>query len=446
MARVKVAVIGSGPSGFYAVSALLKHCDDPEIDIIERLPTPFGLIRAGVAPDHQTTKNVVRAYSKTASEPGVEYFGNVGVGRDISLAELRDLYDAVILAVGAPADRTLDIPGMDKHGVYGSAEFVGWYNGHPDFVDLDPDLNTERVIVIGNGNVAIDVARVLVKSADEMSESDLPGPVADVIHRSPIKDVVVVGRRGPGDAKFTNVELREMCDLDHAVSLVRHEHLPDELPEDLEGRDRRVREKNLQTMEEFAEPGEARTEHAMKQVLFEFFAAPVEVLGAERVKGVRFERTEAQEDGAVVGTGQFFTIPCGVLVTAVGYRTRSFEGVPFDEKSGSIRNTDGVVEGNLYTVGWAKRGPSGVIGSSKRDGDEVAKTIAALHAERGSPDRPGHAGLKRLLDDRQVAYIDFDEWERLDAAEVARAKSTEAPREKFLSVEEMLAAIGRKQG
>ena len=444
MSRVKVAVIGSGPSGFYAVSALLKQCGDPAIDIIERLPTPFGLIRAGVAPDHQTTKNVVRAYSKTAAEGGVSYFGNVSVGKDVTLAELRDLYDAVILAVGAPADRKLEIPGIDKAGVYGSAEFVGWYNGHPDYVSLDPDLDTERVVVIGNGNVAIDVARVLVKNPEEMRASDLPGPVAEVIHRSPIKDVVVVGRRGPVDAKFTNVELREMRELEGAVSIVRHEHLPDGLPDDLDGRDRRVREKNLQTMEEFADAGDADVASADKRVLFEFYASPVEVLGGDHVEAVRFERTEVGEGGSVRGTGEYFTIPCGLVVTAVGYRTRSFEGVGFDAKSGAILNRDGLIDGNLYTVGWAKRGPSGVIGSSKRDGDEVAKMIADAAAADGPSGKPGQDGLRRLLEERKVAYVDFDDWRKLDAAEQARAETSEAPREKFLSVEEMLAAIGTK--
>lgn len=446
MSRVKVAVIGSGPSGFYAVSALLKQCGDPLIDIIERLPTPFGLIRAGVAPDHQTTKNVVRAYSKTALEAGVSYFGNVSVGTDVTLAELRDLYDAVVLAVGAPADRKLEIPGIGKAGVYGSAEFVGWYNGHPDYVALDPNLETERAVVIGNGNVAIDVARVLVKSPEEMAASDLPAPVADVIHRSPIKDVVVVGRRGPGEAKFTNVELREMRDLDSAVSSIRHEHLPDELPGTLEGRDRRVREKNLQTLEEFAEMGDAGVTAAEKRVHFEFFASPVEVLGADRVEGVRFERTELGEGGSLRGTGETFDIPCGLVVTAVGYRTRSFEGIDFDAKSGAIRNRDGRVDGNLYAVGWAKRGPSGVIGSSKRDGDDVARMIAEAYAGASPSERAGHEGLKRLLRERKVPYVDFNDWLKLDAAEVERAQSSEAPREKFLSVEEMLAAIGPKAG
>ena len=444
MSRVKVAVIGSGPSGFYAVSALLRQCEDSKIDIIERLPTPFGLIRAGVAPDHQTTKNVVRAYSKTAAEGGVSYFGNVSVGKDVSLAELRELYDAVILAVGAPADRKLGIPGIDKAGVYGSAEFVGWYNGHPDYVSLDPDLNTEKVVVIGNGNVAIDVARVLVKSPEEMKASDLPGPVADVIHHSPIKDVVVVGRRGPVDAKFTNVELREMRELEEAVSSVRHEHLPDDLPDDLEGRDRRVREKNLQTMEDFAEPGDDQVAAAEKHVHFEFYAAPVEVLGNERVEGVRFERTEIDEGGSVRGTGEFFVTPCGLVVTAVGYRTRSFEGVGFDAKSGAIRNQNGHIDGNLFTVGWAKRGPSGVIGSSKRDGDDVAAMILEACAGTGRSDKAGQTGLRRLLEERNVAFVDFDDWRKLDAAEQARAETPESPREKFLSIEEMLSAIEAK--
>lgn len=441
MSQLRVAVVGSGPSGFYAISALTKVCPGALIDIVERLPTPYGLIRAGVAPDHQTTKNVIRSYSKTAEQGGVAYFGNVEVGRDVTLQELKSLYDAVILAVGAPADKRLDVPGAELHGVYGSAEFVGWYNGHPDYHTLNPDLDTSSVVVIGNGNVAIDVARVLVKSPGEMMDSDLPAAVAQVIHASPIKDVFVAGRRGPAEAKFTNVELREMVDLEDAVSLIDHSILPDAVPDDIEGRDRRVREKNLRTMAEFGEEEDAETLKAEKQVHFAFFANPVSILGEGRVKGVRFENMELADNGKIVGTGEFFTIPCGLVVTAIGYRSRSLDGVPFDYGTGAFLNEDGLISDNLYTVGWAKRGPSGVIGSSKRDGDSVAEKIVAAFNDGSGEEKSGREGLLALLNQRDVAFVDYDGWRKIDAAEVERAADTDAPREKFLSVEEMLEVI-----
>ncbi|MGB0627025.1 MAG: FAD-dependent oxidoreductase, partial [Alphaproteobacteria bacterium] len=250
---INVAVIGAGPSGFYTVDALLKADKDIRVDIIERLPTPFGLIRGGVAPDHQTTKKVARVYEKTALTDGVGYFGNVEVGRDVTIAELQEMYDAIVLAVGAPRDRKLGIPGEDKTGVFGSADFVGWYNGHPDFTDLAPDLNTNTVVVIGQGNVAVDTARVLVKTAEEMTETDIADHAADAIAASPITDVYMVGRRGPIEAKFTNVELREMGQLEQCAPIVDAAQLPDEITGDFDDRDRRLRERNLATLREFTE-------------------------------------------------------------------------------------------------------------------------------------------------------------------------------------------------
>ena len=439
MSRLHVAVVGSGPSGFYAISALHKACPEAEIDVIERLPTPFGLIRAGVAPDHQSTKNVTAAYEKAAERSSAGFFGNVEIGRDILLDELRSLYDAVVLAVGAPVDRRIDIPGIDLPGVFGSAEFVGWYNGHPDYYDLMPDLDTASVVVIGNGNVAIDIARVLVKTPAEMASSDLPPAVADVIHASPIEDVHVVGRRGPVDAKFTNVELREMTELDEAVSLVDHELLPEDVPDSFEGRDRRVREKNLDTMAAFDDGTDA--EDAAKRVHFVFYASPVEIRGSERVESVVFEQTNVGDDGRVTGTGTLFEVPCGVVVTAIGYQSQKLESVPFDPRTGAFRNAEGHIDGNLYTVGWAKRGPSGVIGSSKRDGDRVAEMIVDTWGTPAGPPRPGRAGLVALLKERAISYVDYDGWRAIDTAEIGRAADSEAPREKFLSVEEMLAVL-----
>ena len=279
---LSVVIVGSGPAGFYAAEALLKSGEaDVRVDILDRLPTPFGLIRAGVAPDHQTTKKVAKSFERTALRDEVRYYGNVDVGRDVRLPELREIYDAVVLAVGAPFDRPLGIPGENKAGVYGSAAFVGWYNGHPDFRDLEPDLNTGAVAVVGVGNVAIDVARVLVKTSDEMAASDIPDYAARAIRSAPITDVYMFGRRGPVEAKFTNVELREMGKLENCVPVVDAAQLPEDVG-DIEGRDRRIKERNLASLREFVQRS---ADEKPKRVHFQFYAAPVEVLGGETGRG-----------------------------------------------------------------------------------------------------------------------------------------------------------------
>lgn len=432
---LSVAIVGSGPAGFYTVDALRKTLDDVAIDVIDRLPTPYGLIRAGVAPDHQTTKKVSRNFEKFAQDDRVRFFGNVEVGRDVSLDELRGIYDAVVLAVGAPMDRPLGIPGEDKKGVHGSAAFVGWYNAHPDFRDLDPDLDTEAVVVVGNGNVAIDVARVLVKTGEEMATSDLPDYAAEAIQNAPIKDVYMVGRRGPIEAKFTNVELREMGKLESCAPCVKAEQLPEEVAAnlDLDDRDRRLKERNLQTLREFLE---AKGEAKPKRVHFEFFAAPVEILGGERVEGVRFERTRI-ENGRAVGTGAFFEIPCGLVIAAIGYRSQILEGAPFDERRGLVPNDNGRVDEGLYVVGWVKRGPTGVIASNRPDGQAVAQLIAA---DFSAGAKPGRRAFEDLLRARGCRPVSFADWQKIDAAEVESAKAP-APRRKFDTIAALLAVL-----
>ncbi|HEY5598809.1 MAG TPA: FAD-dependent oxidoreductase [Kiloniellales bacterium] len=430
---LQVAIVGAGPSGFYAAAALLQADESCRLDIIEALPTPFGLIRAGVAPDHQSTKGVSRAFARTAQAERVGYFGNVLLGRDVSLDELRGLYDAVVLATGAPQDRPLGIPGGEAAGVYGAAAFVGWYNGHPDFCDLAPDLNTAAVAVIGNGNVAIDVARVLAKTPAEMASSDLADNAAAVIHKAPIEDIYLIGRRGPVEAKFTNKELSEMGDLADCVPLVDPAQLPAEVADDMSDRDRRLREKNLATLRDFSrrQPGEKR-----KRVHFLFYAAPVEVLHDARVHGLRLERTRV-EGGRAVGTGETFVIPCGVVVSAIGYRMPPLPGVPMDERTGVVAHRDGRIAEGLYAVGWAKRGPVGVIGTNKADGDLVARQITETIAAAG---RPGGPGLWALLAKRGVRLVSFADWQRIDAAEVAMAPPG-APRRKLIRIKDMLAVL-----
>ena len=429
---ISVAIVGSGPAGFYTADALLKQ-GDVAIDIIDRLPTPFGLIRAGVAPDHQTTKKIQRKFEQTAIEAPVRYFGNVEMGRDVTLGELRGMYDAVVLAVGASVDRKLGIPGEDKAGVHGSAAFVGWYNAHPDFRDLNPDLNVNAVAVIGVGNVAIDVARVLVKTPTEMATSDLPDYAARAIDGAPITDVYIVGRRGPVEAKFTNVELREMGKLEDCVPQVDPAVLPETVGDGWEDRDRRVRERNLVSLKEFAE---RRRDEMKKAVHFLFYASPVEILGGERVEGLRLERTRL-EGGRAMGTGETFNIDCGLVIPAVGYRSLPVDGAPWDDRASVVLSDDGRVAERLYCVGWIKRGPTGVIATNRPDGVAVAQHIAAATAGGG---RPGRNSLTALLKDRGVRVTTIENWQTINEVEAAAA-TPPAPRKKLATIDEMLAVL-----
>ena len=433
---ISIAIIGAGPAGFYTAEALLDLIPDAHIDIIERLPTPFGLIRAGVAPDHQTTKKVARRFQQTALRELIQYYGNVEVGRDVTIDELRDMYDAVILAVGAPADRSLGIPGEDKTGVHGSTAFVGWYNGHPDYRGLKPGLDTETAVVVGNGNVALDIARVLVKSRPEMAISDLPDYAADAIHASPIADVYVLGRRGPAEAKFTNVELREMGRLEQCAPLVEPPLL-EPSSETLSDRDRRLSEKNLATFREFIDAADGTKP---KRVHFRFFTAPVEIVGEDRVEGIRVEKTRV-ENGRTVGTGETTVIPCGLVVVAIGYRALPFDGIPFDTARGLIPNDDGRIAEGLYAVGWAKRGPTGIIASNRPDGVNCAEQILE-DIPKGA--KPGREWLRRTLSKRRVRAVSFDDWLEIDAAETGSAIGP-APRRKFTTFAEMLAVIDQNR-
>jgi NADPH-dependent glutamate synthase beta subunit-like oxidoreductase len=433
-APLSVAIIGAGPAGFYTAEALLDRCEHVRIDVIERLPTPFGLIRAGVAPDHQSTKQVARRFAQTALREFVHFYGHVDVGRVISLNELRDFYDAVVLAVGAGLDRPLGIPGEHVAGCYGSAPFVGWYNGHPDFRDLAPRLKTSTAVVIGNGNVALDVARVLVKSPAEMATSDLPDYAGEAIAASGITDVHIVGRRGAEDAKFTLVELREIGVLEDCEPVVDERDIPDHI-EAADERDRRSRERNLSILRGFA----ARTVGGKpKRIHFRFHLAPVEIVGTHAVEAVRFERTETRE-GGLVGTGTFERIDCGLVVAAIGYRSSPISSIPFDAQQGAFRNENGRIAPGLYAVGWAKRGPTGVIASNRPDGILCAEQILADAAQRRRR-RPARAALEECLRSRGVRTITFDDWRKIDAAEVAGAAQP-APRKKLTTLSEMLALL-----
>jgi len=426
---VTIAIVGAGPAGFYTAEALVNSGEEVSVDFIERLPTPFGLIRGGVAPDHQNTKNITKKYEKTALKDQVRFFGNVEVGRDISLAELREIYDAVVLATGAPRDRKMGIPGEDKAGVFGSADFVGWYNGHPDFRNLNPELDVSTAAVIGIGNVAIDIARLLVREKEELTKADIADYAEKTILKSPIKDVYILGRRGPTEAKFTNVELREMGKLAAAVPQVNADHLPAGVG-DLPDREKRLKTRNLESLREYAE---RKAEEKPKRVHFEFFAQPVEILGSDRVEGIRLERTKLDE-GRAIGTGKFFDIECGLVVAAIGYRSDPIDGAPFDEKRGLVPNDDGRVDEGLYAAGWIKRGPIGVISSNRPDGVTVAGHIQKDFAQGA---KPGRSALENLLQKRKVRSVSYPDWQKIDAAEISNADG-QRPRKKFTTVADML--------
>jgi adrenodoxin-NADP+ reductase len=424
---LKVAIIGSGPAGFYTAEALLKHRPDAQIDIIDKLPTPFGLIRAGVAPDHQSIKAVTRRYEDTATSGDIAFFGNVEIGDAISIEALRQLYHAVVLATGAPADRKLGIPGDDLPGVYGAAQFVGWYNGHPDFAALNPNLQTRRAIVVGNGNVAVDVARVLTKTPAEMVASDLARHAANLIHVSPMEEVLIAGRRGPYQVSFTPKELGEMGELERAVALADPAQFPDVSGDaGLDGGLRKV----VTHLRNFATRSAAAKPVAIR---FQFFLRPLEVLGHDRVEAMRFAKTQLVGDTAV-DTGETIDVPCGLVIPCIGYRTRRIAGVPFDNDRGRFANMDGIIDDGLYCVGWARRGPTGTIGTNKPDGAMLAETIIA-NARRDP--RLGRAGLARLIATNDLYVVNYTGWKAIEAAEVARAKPG-APREKFAHVDEMI--------
>jgi NADPH-dependent glutamate synthase beta subunit-like oxidoreductase len=431
-----VAVIGSGPAGYYTAEALQKsYGDGVAIDLIDRLPVPYGLIRSGVAPDHQSIKAVYKRYEKVSLSPNVRFVGNVLIGADVSVDELLSLYDAVVLATGAPNDRPLGIPGGDLPGVVGSAAFVGWYNGHPDFADLDPPLNVSAAAVIGNGNVALDVARILAKTRDEFAGSDIAAHALDALDRSSIRIIHVLGRRGPHQIAMTPKELGELGHLADAVPKVDLADFPPQADDALLEPGMR---KSVTHLRDFALiPREGR-----KLIDFDFFAMPVAVEGEGKVERLVVERTRLDEELRSVGTGERYTIECGLVVSCIGYQTPPIAGVPYEHGRGRFANHDGMIAERLWCVGWARRGPTGTIGTNRPDGYEVAERIAASAPPGSDGGRTGGGGLDLLLQARGVDPVTFRDWQRIEAAETARAREG-SPREKFTAVAEMLGILGR---
>ena len=435
-----VAVIGSGPSGFYAAGALLDS-DEPEIrvDMYDRLATPWGLVRAGVAPDHPKIKSVSAQYEKIAAREGFRFFGHVELGTDVTAEELLERYDAVLYAVGSQTERRLDIPGEDLPGSLASVAFVGWYNGHPDHGDLDPDLDVDRAVVIGNGNVALDVARMLLLPEDDLAATDTADHAVAALTAGTVREVVVCGRRGPAQAAFTTGELRELDEIDGLTLVVD----PDQVPTDGSGDDDadlpRGTRRNLDVLHGWA--GAEPAPDAARRMEFRFLRSPVEIRGegdparvAEIVLAVN--RLETDPDGRVraVDTGEREVVRCGLVLRAVGYRGVALPGVPFDEASGTIPHESGRVSGREreYVVGWIKRGPSGIIGTNRKDANETARVLLADLADGARDDvtLPTPDEIEEWLAGRCSDLVDLDGWSVIDAHERERGDGSGRPRVK----------------
>jgi ferredoxin/flavodoxin---NADP+ reductase len=436
---LRVAVVGSGPAGFYAASALLASDLPLEVDLIERLPTPWGLVRLGVAPDHPNIKAVSRAFEKTAAQPGFRFFGNVEVGRDVTHEELRRLYDAVVYSVGAQTDRRLGIPGEDLPGSWAATEFVAWYNGHPDFQELEFDLSHERAVVIGNGNVALDVARMLALTAEELAPTDTTDEAIAAINDAGVREILVVGRRGPVQAAWTPVEVGELGELAGADIVVDPADLeldPASAAE-LEGAAPTVK-RNVEHLRDYA----ARTPAGKpRRIRLRFLASPVAIHGEGKVEAIELVRNELV-DGRAVATDERETIPCGIVFRSVGYHGVALPGVPFDEGSGTIPNEGGRVEPGLYAAGWIKRGPSGVIGTNKKDATETIELLLEDARAGLLPARSGEA-LEDLLAERGADSVMYAGWQAIDEAERSAGEPHGRPRIKLSSWDALLEAARR---
>lgn len=448
-----VAVVGAGPSGFFAAASLLRFADesvaaggpDVRIDMLEMLPTPWGLVRSGVAPDHPKIKSISRTFEKTAADDRFRFFGNVAVGRDVSADELADRYDAVIYAVGAQSDRPMGVPGESLPGSVAAVDFVGWYNAHPHFAEMAPDISTGRAVVVGNGNVAIDVARILVTDPDVLAKTDIADHALESLHARGVAEVVIAGRRGPLQGAFTTLELRELGELD-GVDVIVHpldlEHITDAEAEAAG----KTAAANIKVLRGYAEKTAAGGQNAERRIVFRFCVSPVQLVGNERVEAIVLGHNELTDDGTgriiARDTGQRETLPAELVVRAVGYRGVAIPGLPFDETAGTIPHSEGRITGrdHDYVVGWIKRGPSGVIGTNKKDSQDTVDTLTADLASAPPREVPDdHAEqVANWLAERQPRVVTDAHWLLIDAHERTAGEPHGRPRVKVANVEALL--------
>ena len=444
---LRVAVVGSGPSGFYAAQALLDSNLVVDVAMYDRLPAPFGLVRYGVAPDHARIKNVIRVYEKTASHERFSFYGNVTVPDDMTVPELRTFHDAVILACGAETDRNLGIEGENLPGSYTATEFVAWYNGHPDYQDRTFDLQTEVAVVIGQGNVATDVCRILCKTVAELRNTDITRQALEVLEESKIREVHMIGRRGPVQAAFTPAEIREFGDLadcDPVVDPIDLTNLGRESEAELSDSQRR---RNLETLEHFSRMTPSRK---ARRFVVHFLKSPRRLCGSGKLESVILERNQLIGEAGnqkAHGTGETEELQCGAFFRSVGYRGVPIPDLPFDTGNGTIPNEGGRIRdgdmpiAGLYAVGWIKRGPTGVIGTNKPDSQETVRNLLADVPRLPRCETADDGALLQLLQARGVQVVNYEDWKKIDAAEIARGRKVHKPREKFVDRDEMLAAI-----
>ena len=439
MSKLRLAIVGAGPAGIYAADLLIKselRDFDVSIDLFDLLPAPYGLVRYGVAPDHPRIKGIIRALYEVLDRGDIRFFGNVQYGKDITLDELKQHYNAVIFATGAVKDADLNIPGIDLDGSYGAAAFVNWYDAHPDFPREWP-LNAREVAVIGNGNVALDVARVLAKLPEQMLATDIPANVYEGLKNSPVTDVHVFGRRGPAQVKFSPLELREATHIEGVDCIVYDEDFQyDDASREAIDTNNQTRVM-VNTLEQLRE--EPQNTGAKRRLHLHFFSSPAEVIGTDgKVSGLRIERTKLDGNGGVVGTGEFRDYPVQAVYRAVGYFGSELPEIPYDAKHGVIPNDGGRVAPGVYATGWIKRGPVGLIGHTKSDALETITNLINDKATWWQPSSPSEESIIELLESRGVDYIDWADWLKIDAKEVALGEAEGRERIKLVEREDFL--------
>ena len=437
---MKVAIVGSGPSGFYAAESLLNGESGFSVDMFEKLPVPFGLVRSGVAPDHPKLKSVISQYEEVAMRPGFRFFGNVDVGKDVGIDELNQAYSAVIIATGAQADRALGIPGEQLNGSHSARSFVNWYNGHPDYRNETFDLSSEAAVIVGMGNVAMDVCRILLKTVDELSKTDIANHALDQLANSKVREVHIIGRRGPAQMKISHKEMREIamleqCELTVADNgLALNESCATEL-------DHRTNRENAFNLKLLKEQDAAQENASTRRCIFHFLKRPTQVMGDTRVSGVQLGLNTLSGDPfaqSVVETSKQQIIPCGLLFRSVGYKGVPMPGVEFDDNSFCISNTKGRVKTGLYCTGWIKRGPSGVIGTNRLDSTETVESLLEDLTILPATDERAVDELLDTLGNRVSKIVSYSDWQKIDAVEKALGEKNSRPRQKLVTVDELL--------
>ncbi|MCL7050741.1 hypothetical protein MKW94_011860 [Papaver nudicaule] len=453
---LRVCIVGSGPAGFYTAERLLKAHQKAEIDIIDRLPTPFGLVRSGVAPDHQETKIVINQFSRVGLDERCSFFGNVNLGTSVSLSELREMYNVVVLAYGAESDRALGVPGEGLAGIHSAREFVWWYNGHPDYSHLSPNLKSaETAVVLGQGNVALDAARILLRPTAELATTDIANHALVSLQESSIRKVYLVGRRGPAQAACTAKELRELLGIKDLHVNIQEADLVKSPADEEELKNSRIQRRVHELLSKAAN-SQCHPVSGQRELHFMFFRRPDEFLSSDAgnlVTGVNFEKTALKENESgkqsAVGTGQFEKVECGLVLKSIGYKSVPVDGLPFDQHKGVVPNFRGrvlsnasVLDKGLYVVGWLKRGPTGIIGTNLYDAIETVESIYE-DLEQGvltapTTPKPGRDGLLQLLDSKNIRFVPFSGWEKIDMKEKHEGSQKGKPREKITTWDELM--------